>query len=536
MGFRTKLILSYAAIIFLTLLLALALVSFVVQQTQQGEREKTEQRLKRNAELVVDTLTQNGSIRPTAIPTYARAFESRILLIAESGDVLLDSEPVADKNLTGKHISGYKLAPRQPSATSIAYRGNFTLDGVNNIYFAVPTFYRTDTRTETDLVLSVPEAQLAFNWGSFLQGLAVAASIALLISIGAAYFLARSIARPLIRMTRASEAIAQGDYNHRIEGAGKGEDEVSRLGLSFNRMAEEVARSQQTMRDFVANVSHELKTPLTSIQGFSQAVLDGTADSRPMVEHSVTVIYDEAARMRRLVDELLDLSRIESGQIEFNRRELDLRQLLERLVIKLGPQAVQKGISFNLNLDAYQSQLPGPRAKASNDQLTLRAISDNNLVGPLVWGDADRLEQVFTNIIDNAIKYSPERGEVVLELKLLQVGEHTGFNRALVTISNSGPLIPVEQLPRIFERFYKLDKSRAKKKGDSTGLGLAIVKELLEAHNGTIQVQSQPLSPANYPFPVPVTEGLTTFTISLPLVGLPKPVPALPESIPALPQ
>jgi signal transduction histidine kinase len=382
----------------------------------------------------------------------------------------------------------------------------------------------------------VPEAQLAFNWGNFLQGLGIAASIALMISIGAAYFLARSIARPLIRMTQASEAIAQGDYNQRIESAGKGEDEISRLGLSFNRMAQEVDRSQQTMRDFVANVSHELKTPLTSIQGFSQAVLDGTADSRPLVEHSVTVIYDEAARMRRLVDELLDLSRIESGQIEFNRRELDLRRLLERLVIKLAPQAVQKGIHFNLTLDAYQTQLPGPRSKAAHDQPTLRGISDNNLVGPLVWGDADRLEQVFTNIIDNAIKYSPESGEVLIELKLIEVGEHLGFNRALVTISNTGPLIPLEQLPRIFERFYKLDKSRAKKKGDSTGLGLAIAKELLEAHNGKIQVQSQLITPANYPFPVPATEGLTTFTISLPLVGLPKITPALPESIPALPQ
>jgi two-component system sensor histidine kinase ResE len=238
-----------------------------------------------------------------------------------------------------------------------------------------------------------------------------------------------------------------------------------------------------------------LKTPLTSIQGYSQAILEGVADDPVAIDHSASVIYQEAARMRRLVEELLDLSRVESGQVELVRREVDLRQVLGRVVVRLEPQATDKGLQIQARLDPNQPLL--------------------------VAGDSDRLEQVFTNILDNAVKYSlpnalvslavdysPGSGELAPGNGRTSKGTNPGAVR--VSISNLGLLIPEEQLPRIFERFYKLDPSR-KRKGESTGLGLAITKELVEAHRGTISVASQPTGQPG--------EGLTTFTIILPAIA-----------------
>jgi signal transduction histidine kinase len=541
----------------LTLLVALALFSFVVQQTQQDERNKTELRLQRNAEIVLQILPPpNYNYQLTAylqnISTFAALFDARFMLIDETKDVLLDTASGSDR-LTQSKLPDYKLAPRDQNA----YRGYLNLNGVNYVYFALPgpnisdspnTTDNTNSRTsvpvilKTDLILAVPEAQLAFDWFAFLRGLALATLVVVLISILAAYFIARNIARPLILMTRASEAIAQGDFNHRLEQAGKGEDEISRLAISFNRMAEEVAGSQQSMRDFVANVSHELKTPLTSIQGFSQAVLDGTVDTRPMLEHSLKVINEESARMRRLVDELLDLSRIESGQIDYNWRDIDLKRVLERVLEKLEPLILQKGINLVSSINDYYLQLPQKERKLINKDSSQNLLPQDSIPGPIVWGDSDRLEQVFTNIADNAIKYSPQGGEVKIELRL--TGNETVSSPATmaltgnlycwaqVRISNTGPLIPADQLNRIFERFYKVDKSRSKKKGDSTGLGLAIAKELIESHRGSVQVQSVPLTYVfNYPFPLTGSEGFTTFTIYLPLIALP--LPALPRLQPS---
>jgi signal transduction histidine kinase len=542
--------------IFLTLSLALGLFSFVLQQTQQSERDRVEQRLKQTAEQVSQNLETPRTVLD--LPNYllviriiASTSNVRFFLVQEDGQVLVDTDTAPATTMTKNKFPNYILVPRDDTV----YRGEIILTNTKYIYFALPgPTVRDDPENtngrvvylKTDLLLAVPEAQLAFDWGDFLRWVAIAGLIALLASILAAYFMARNISRPLIRMTRASEAIAQGNYEQKLDTVGKGEDEISRLAISFNRMSEEVARSNQSMRDFVANVSHELKTPLTSIQGFSQAVLDGTIDTRPMLEHSLQVINEEASRMRRLVDELLDLSRIESGQISYNWREIDVRYLMERVLMKLNPLAIQKGIQIIPMLSSYELQIPG-RDNSKTLRFSRYQLTENNqkeelnTIGPLIWGDSDRLEQVFTNITDNAIKYSAEGGEVKVELRLAQSDNNgnpansTGnglLSWVLVRISNTGPLIPHDELPRIFERFYKVDKSRSKKKGESTGLGLAIVRELIEAHRGQIQVQSVTPNPTfNYPYPVAINEGLTTFSIYLPLLALPVAMP--PRDAPA---
>jgi signal transduction histidine kinase len=246
-------------------------------------------------------------------------------------------------------------------------------------------------------------------------------------------------------------AIARGEIGARAPVSGPAEAQA--LARSFNSMADQVEAAQRSQRDFVANVSHELKTPLTSIQGFSQALLDGAAATPEATARAARVIHDEAERMRRMVDELLILARFDAGQVDMAHAPVELGPLLAACVERLSPQAQAAGIA--LELDAPDA--------------------------PTITGDGDRLAQVFANLLDNAIAHTPAGGRVTLAAH--QVG-----NTVEVTVTDTGEGIPAEALPRIFERFYRVDQSRQHSRG--AGLGLAIAREIVEAHGGTITVES----------------------------------------------
>lgn len=298
-----------------------------------------------------------------------------------------------------------------------------------------------------------PTAAEFFN-EFFLRPLIYAGILALLLALLLAAVIARSVSRPLQTMAGAAEAVARGDYDQRVPQ--EGPDEVQRLAGSFNSMAAQVKTTQQAQRDFVANVSHDLKTPLTAITGWSQALLDGAADTPDEQQRAAQTIHDEAGRMARLVNELLDLARLESGQLQMTMRPVDLSEIMA---------------------DVYHSHVPQARAKSIDLEL------ENP--GPLmVHGDPDRLAQVFTNLADNALAYTPTGGKVRLVTRA-----NDGWAEGIVTDNGSG--IPEKELPRVFERFYRLEKSRARSEdGRGAGLGLAIVHDLVTAHGGDISVSS----------------------------------------------
>ena len=212
----------------------------------------------------------------------------------------------------------------------------------------------------------------------------------------------------------------------------------------------QVRSTQQSQRDFLANVSHDLKTPLTSIQGYSQAIIDG-AVREPAA--AAEVIYSEADRLSRMVTDLTDLARLQSGRVSLHLDRVDIAALTEALAQRIEVVAKKKNVALRVN-------------------------SPGSIV---VAADGDRMAQVITNLLSNAVKFTPENGHVNVSLRGLDNGVE-------VAVHDSGIGIPQNELTRVFERFYQVDKARGPKRG--TGLGLAIAKEIVTAHGGRIRAES----------------------------------------------
>jgi signal transduction histidine kinase len=283
-----------------------------------------------------------------------------------------------------------------------------------------------------------------------IRPLLTAGLVGMIAALILAVLISNSVARPLRKIAQAAHAIAQGDYTQQAPEAGP--REVRGVAHAFNQMAAQVQASQKTQRDFLANVSHELKTPLTSIQGFAQAILDGAAGDPT---RAARVIYDEAGHMRRIVEDLLDLARIESGQIVMQRQHVDLAAVLHTVAERLSLRAAETQVALTTEIAAL----------------------------PRLTGDGDRLAQVFSNLVDNALTHTPPGGQV-----MIQATQADGM--AQVAVSDTGPGIPEDDLSRVFERFYQVDKSRARGGRQGAGLGLAISKEIVEAHGGRLRAES----------------------------------------------
>lgn len=404
--------------------------------------------------------------------------EIRILLLTPRGQVLADTQG----NWTGKQAKVALDEIHKDPRTSYVHGKLTTPGGDTQLYVALPAtpprFANEGGESQRRVfvaLLASPRRGLRTVIKDIASRFLQAGLATLAISIILALLIARSVAKPLQRMTTATEEIARGNYDQTLDITSP--DEVGRLAASFNTMVREVKASRQAQRDFVANVSHELKTPLTSIQGFSQAILDGTADDEISRHRAVEIISSEADRMSRLVDELLDLARIESGQIKMLREPVDLANVLETCVEELALQAREGNVELILDVPTL----------------------------PPITGDKYRLAQVFTNLLANALKHTPPAGKVTVKAQeVKKTRKRAGLPSAIeITVTDTGVGIPPEDLPHIFERFYQVDKSRASK-GKEVGLGLTIAKQIVEAHEGMISVES-------------VKDLGTKFTVSLPV-------------------
>jgi signal transduction histidine kinase len=465
---RARLIASYIAIVLICLVLVSLALIFLVGRLQarfvySGLVDAAVPTAYRVYNLLQRNLTPEEIIE--LLKEQAEKQEVRILLLTPRGQVLADTQGDWTGKQTKITLDKILKDPRTP----YVYDRITTPGGDTMLYVALqvapPRVAAEDSESQPRVLVALlasPRRGLRTILKDVAKRFLQAGLVTLAISIVLALLIARSIAKPLRRMTAATEEIARGNYDQTLDIASS--DEVGRLAASFNTMAREVKASRQAQRDFVANVSHELKTPLTSIQGFSQAILDGTADDELNRYRAAEIISSEANRMSRLVDELLDLARIESGQIEMIREPVDLARILGACVEKFALRAREGNVELKLDTSAL----------------------------PLISGDKDRLAQVFTNLLDNALKHTPPDGRVTIkaqELKEKPRKREPITSMIEIAVTDTGPGIPPEDLEHIFERFYQVDKSRAGK-NRGIGLGLTIAKQIVEAHGGKIRTES----------------------------------------------
>lgn len=317
------------------------------------------------------------------------------------------------------------------------------------------------------VAVALPDAEVSDVVQDLLPRLLISGLAGLGVALLVGLVITRSIYNPLRRITGAVHAVGSGHYDTRVPE--EGPDETRELARALNRMAEQVEENEQTLQDFMADVSHELRTPLTSIRGFTQALMDGTVQDEEQRLHSAQVIDDEARRMLRLVSDLLDLARMQAGELRLQREPITPTELLDHIVEVFEPRAEEAGI-------ALRSEVPAEL--------------------PPVSMDFDRMVQVLNNLVANAIQYTRE-GSVTL-------GASTQNGQLVLTVADTGEGIAPEDLAHLFERFYRGD-STARRRG--TGLGLAITREIARAHGGDVDVRSVVGEGTRFRIVVPLSAG-----------------------------
>ncbi len=454
MSLRMRLIVSYTLIVILCLSIAAVAVSAMLQGYRDRFAMARLEDMTRPIYVQVRSLALGqASITEVMSNLQEQAQKNNvyILLTNNKGDIVRQAAPKIDREQQSIRLSPGEL----PHGISKPTQGTFeTATGQTFIFIAYPIGQLFDDGRLSSLdalILAVPHSGAIATWAGLVRPFLQAGLIALVISVVVAIFLARSVYRPIRRVTEAVEKVAQGQYDHEIPIAGP--KEIRGLAVRFNEMAREVKQSQQQLRHFVADVSHQLKNPLTSIQGFAQAMLDGTAEDSDTRLKAAKVIDDESKRMIRQVDELLELSRMQSGQLQMARELVDIKELLLHCQEIFALRAEDTDILLKTEIEPLM---------------------------PVV-GDVDRLEQVVSNLLDNALKNTPARGEVHI------IGRNSANGFVEITVADSGPGIPPEQLPYVFERFYQAGGLRT-----GVGLGLAIAKEIVQAHSGKIEASSDP--------------------------------------------
>lgn len=308
---------------------------------------------------------------------------------------------------------------------------------------------RIDPLGASYVMLAQPESFVATAAaGDLASRLLVAGGAALVVAMLLALLVSRSLTRPLTQLGAAAEDIAAGNYSRRV--SIKGQDEIGLLGSAFNRMAEAVERARKVQRDFLANVSHELKTPLTSLIGFSQALVDGSLLSEAERTRAATIVHEESERVLRMAQELLDLARVEAGSISLHITAVDLGGQLEQELEIIRPRAGSHQLSLKLNVP---------------DDI------------PPVAADPERLHQILDNLLDNAVKYAPSGSTVSASARL------SGGAVEAIVANPTGSTRPDPD--RMFDRFYRADPSRSAAAG-GVGLGLSISRELAAAMQGRL--------------------------------------------------
>jgi len=348
------------------------------------------------------------------------------------------------------------------------FYGLFKNTGFDWITIGLPYKYTQGTSGEKivgGIFLSTPLPGIEKTRIQVLGFYLISIAISIAVSIILVYLFSLRITRPIKKIRNAAKLIAAGDFEKRLDITVK--DEIGDLARTFDNMAVALKNLEEMRRGFIANVSHELRTPITSIKGFIDGILDGTIPSEKQ-SYYLQIVKDEVERLNRLVNDLLDLARLESGQMKFNITSFNINELIRRSVIKLEHMLMAKNIEIEANFDEEEN---------------------------FTEADLDAVERIILNLLHNALKFSPENGKILISTK-------TQKNKIIVSVKDFGIGISSDEIDLIWDRFYKSDKSRAHSTG-GTGLGLAIIKSLINELGQEIWVESEQGTGSTFSFSLP---------------------------------
>jgi len=456
-----------------------------LRSIEKLELAHAEEKLASRTGLVILTL-QPLLAQPGATPDRLQAMAhelsrnaaSRVTVIDQHGRVLADSD-VPDDAVPGIENHGARPEVVRALATGRGTDLRVSDTTGQRLFYLAQRVPIPGDRGVHIVRLAMPLTALEHRIRDLEGALAVAFGVALLVSVTLSLLIARGLTRPLSDMAAVARELAGGALGQRIQT--RSNDEVGVLASTLNQMADQMDRDitalrrlEQVRKDFVANVSHELRTPLTSIKGYVEALLDGAKDDPEEATRFLQTILKQSDRLNLILEDLLQLSQIESGLVRFKRDPVDLGALVERLVPLIKPLADKKRQAITVAIPASL---------------------------PPVSGDEDRLVQVLTNLLDNAVKYTPEGGAIYIAGQRSDDPAQVEFS-----VADTGIGIPEADRPRVFERFYRVDKARSRELG-GTGLGLSIVKHIVEGHGGRIWVEGNRPSGSRFVLRLPIAES-----------------------------
>ena len=464
-----------ATILLLALLLLGATFQYLVQDFLS---KKTLSELEHDAAFIADlsaAYSIEGSLTDWAfllnLDVASRISDTDAVILSPKGEVLLCSNALLGCEHQGMFIDNTEYLQKVITNGSDSFIG--IIEGLytdSRYVVAVPIINSENQVLSGIIIASTPTAGTSALMQRISNLFLSASLIVVLVAVLAVSMFARQQSKPLRDLSKAAYDFGHGDLNARVRLSGDYSEEMEELALSFNNMASLLQKSEYQRQEFVANVSHELKTPMTTISGYVDGILDGTIPENRR-NYYLQIVSDETKRLSRLVRSMLDISRLQDQPIpEDQKMHFDLEEAVGQVLITFE----QKIVGKNLDVDVDFPEHP-----------------------VFTFAGKDYVTQVVYNLIDNAVKFCPEGG--TLGLKLKEAGK-----KVYISISNDGDTIPPEELPLVFDRFHKLDKARTRTK-DSWGLGLYIVKTIVCSHGENISVTSK--------------NGRTEFTFTMPLVN-----------------
>jgi signal transduction histidine kinase len=417
-------------------------ISQIAERAQSLQDDRIVQQLSN-----IYRLTRNWSSVQPFVVQWGELYGRHIILTDNNGIVVADS----DETLIGTQYDNQ--SPSRLIATGPEF-GSIRSNNVGIVHII--------NTSEPDINLASLQITYQsigrfFLWGGFL-----AIAIAILLS----FFLSRRILAPIKALTSAARQVGKGDFSKRIEYPVRGE--MGELAQSFNSMADDLQRTERLRRNMVADIAHELRTPLSNLRGYLEAIKDGVVKPD---DATIDLLNEEASTLSRLINDLQELSLSDAGELKMETRPEDISGLIRQAVTALLPKANAKGLTVETDLPVEI---------------------------PPVNIDSHRIKQVLQNLLQNALTHTGQGGKI-------SVSAGQSDKLVSVSVTDNGEGISPEDLPMIFERFYRVDKSRTRSTGGS-GLGLTIAKRIVEAHGGTIEAASQLGQGSTFSFTLPVAE------------------------------